>query len=93
MPTVENASSGWLPRRCSSSRAILAAMAGQNLVSKDDLGKRVSFQFELPNGYVGEAVGILERWDEEAETYFVRKKNGDEVRVPLRGIRYGKVVE
>ncbi|HZB00639.1 MAG TPA: hypothetical protein VE800_00845 [Actinomycetota bacterium] len=68
-------------------------MAGQNLVSKDDLGKRVSFQFELPNGYLGEAVGILERWDEAAETYFVRKKNGDEVRVPARGIRYGKVVE
>ena len=68
-------------------------MAGQNLVTKDDLGKRVSFQFELPNGYLSEAVGILERWDEEAETYFVRKKNGDEVRVPVRGIRYGKVVE
>jgi hypothetical protein len=68
-------------------------MAGQNLVTKDDLGKRVSFQFELPNGYLSEAVGILERWDEEAETYFVRKKDGDEVRVPVRGIRYGKVVE
>jgi hypothetical protein len=68
-------------------------MAGQNLVSKEDLGKRVSFQFELPNGYVGEAVGVLERWDEEAETYFVRKKDGTEVRVPVRGVRFGKVVE
>ena len=38
-------------------------MAGQNLVTPDDLGKRVSFQFELPNGYVGEAVGTFERWD------------------------------
>jgi hypothetical protein len=67
-------------------------MAGQNLVTPDDLGKRVSFQFELPNGYVGEAVGTLERWDEDAETYFVRKRNGTEVRVPVRGIRYGKIV-
>jgi hypothetical protein len=67
-------------------------MAGQNLVTPDDLGKRVSFQFELPNGYVGEAVGKLERWDEDAETYFVRKRDGTEVRVPVRGIRYGKVV-
>jgi hypothetical protein len=68
-------------------------MAGRNLVTPDDLGKRVSFQFELPNGYVGEAVGTLERWDEDAETYFVRKRDGTEVRVPARGIRYGKIVE
>jgi len=66
--------------------------SGRNLVTPDDLGKRVSFQFELPNGYVGEAVGMLERWDEDAETYFVRKRDGTEVRVPARGIRYGKVV-
>jgi hypothetical protein len=68
-------------------------MAARNLVTPDDLGKRVSFQFELPNGYVGEAVGTLERWDEGAETYFVRKRDGTEVRVPARGVRFGKVVE
>ena len=68
-------------------------MKGQNLVTPADVGKRVSFQFELPNGYVGEAVGTLERWDEDAETYFVRKRDGTEVRVPARGIRYGKIVE
>jgi hypothetical protein len=67
-------------------------MQGQNLVTPDDIGHRVSFQFELPNGFLSEAVGLLERWDEEAETYFVRKKDGTEVRVPARGIRYGKVV-
>jgi hypothetical protein len=67
-------------------------MAGQNLVSREDLGKRVTFQFELPNGYLSEAVGIFERWDEEAETYFVRTKDGGEVRVPARGVRFGKVV-
>jgi hypothetical protein len=67
-------------------------MAGQNLVAREDLGKRVSFQFELPNGYLSECVGVFERWDEEAETYFVRKKDGSEVRVPARGVRFGKVV-
>ena len=65
---------------------------GQNLVSPSDLGKRVSFQFELPNGFTSEAVGIFERWDDEAQTYFVRKKDGTEVRVPARGVRHGKVV-
>jgi hypothetical protein len=67
-------------------------MQGANLVTPDDVGKRVSFQFELPNGYLGEAVGVLERWDQAAETYFVRRKDGREVRVPARGVRFGKVV-
>ena len=67
-------------------------MKRENLVTPQDLGKRVSFQFELPNGYLSEAVGILERWDEEAETYFVRKKDGTEARVPARGVRHGKVI-
>ena len=68
-------------------------MRAPNQVSPDDIGTSVSFQFELPNGYVGEAVGIFERWDEDAETYFVRKRDGTEVRVPARGVRFGKVVE
>ena len=68
-------------------------MKGQNLVTPQDIGKRVSFQFELPNGFLGEALGIFERWDEDAQTYFVRKKDGSEVRVPARGVRFGKVVE
>jgi hypothetical protein len=68
-------------------------MSKTNLVTPDDLGKRVSFQFELPNGFLGEAVGAFERWDEGAQTYFVRKKDGSEVRVPARGVRFGKVVE
>jgi hypothetical protein len=67
-------------------------MKRENLVRPDDLGKRVSFQFELPNGYLAEAVGVFERWDEEAETYFVKKKDGTEVRVPARGVMFGKVV-
>jgi hypothetical protein len=67
-------------------------MRGQNLVTAQDLGKRVTFQFELPNGFVSEAIGVFERWDEEAQTYFVRKKDGSEARVPARGVRFGKVV-
>jgi hypothetical protein len=67
-------------------------MKGPNLVTTDDVGKRVSFQFELPNGYIGEAVGLLESYDEEAETYLVRTKDGELARVPKRGVRFGKVV-
>jgi hypothetical protein len=67
-------------------------MAATNQVTPDDIGKRVTFQFELPNGFLSEAVGVLERWDEEAETYFVRKKDGTEARVPARGVRFGKVI-
>jgi hypothetical protein len=63
-----------------------------NLVTPEDLGKRVSFQFELPNGFQSEVVGILERWDIEAQTYFVRRKDGEVVRVPARGVRFGKIV-
>jgi hypothetical protein len=67
-------------------------MKGTNLVTPEDLGKRVSFQFELPNGFLSEAVGVLELYDQGAETYFVRKKDGTVARVPARGVRFGKVV-
>lgn len=67
-------------------------MERRNLVSPTDIGKRVSFQFELPNGFVGEAVGTLEYYDEEAETYVVRRTDGSLARVPRRGVRFGKVV-
>ena len=71
----------------------MPSMKQTNLVTPHDLGKRVSFQFELPNGFVGEAAGMFERWDQAAQTYFVRKKDGTEVRVPARGVRFGKVIE
>jgi hypothetical protein len=67
-------------------------MEPRNTVTLNDVGKRVSFQFELPNGFVGEAVGVLEYYDEGAATFVVRKKDGTLARVPSRGIRYGKVV-
>jgi hypothetical protein len=68
-------------------------MKGPNLVTPGDLGKRVSFQFELPNGYLAEVVGVLEAYDPGAETYLVRTKDGELARVPVRGVRFGKVVE
>jgi hypothetical protein len=68
-------------------------MKGQNAVTPEDVGRRVSFQYELPNGYLGEVVGILEAYDRAADTYVVRDKRDRPVRVPVRGIRFGKVVE
>ena len=32
----------------------------QNLVEPTDIGRRVSFQWELPNGLFQEAVGVFE---------------------------------
>ena len=57
-----------------------------------DIGRKVSFQYELPNGYVGEVVGTLESWDEAANTFLVRNRQGDLVRVPALGVRHSKVV-
>ncbi len=67
-------------------------MTGRNVVTPDDIGRRVSFQFELPNGFVGEVVGMLEYYDTDAQTFMVRKKDGGLARVPLRGVRFGKLV-
>lgn len=66
--------------------------AGQNAVRPQHVGRRVSFQYELPNGYVGEAVGVLEAWDGAANTYLVRKRDDSLVRVPALGVRFGKVI-
>ena len=68
-------------------------MKGQNLVTPEDAGKRVSFQFEAPNGYLGEVVGLFEFYDREAATYLVRRKDGTVARVPARDVRFGKVIE
>jgi hypothetical protein len=64
----------------------------QNFVQPSHVGRRVSFQYELPNGYVGEAAGTLEAWDEAANTYLVRTKQGELVRVPALGVRFGKII-
>lgn len=65
---------------------------GRNQVSPRDVGRRVSFQYELPNGYVSEVVGALEAWDEAANTYLVRNRDGNIIRVPALGVRFGKVI-
>jgi hypothetical protein len=68
-------------------------MAGrQNFVTPEDVGRRVSFQFELPNGYAREVVGNLEDYDRAAQTYMVRNRDGDLVRVPEIRVRFGRVV-
>jgi hypothetical protein len=67
-------------------------MERRNAVSPEDVGKRVSFQFELPNGYLSEVVGVLESFDRPAETYLVRTRDGGLARVPRRGVLFGKVV-
>lgn len=64
----------------------------RNQVTPEHVGRRVSFQYELPNGYVGEVVGTLEWYDQAAATYVVKTKDGELARVPLKGIRFGRVV-
>jgi hypothetical protein len=68
-------------------------MKQQNNVLPGDVGRRVSFQYELPNGYVSEVVGTLEWFDEAAQTYVVKDRNDKLQRVPLRGVRFGKIVQ
>jgi len=66
--------------------------ARQNFVAPSDVGRRVSFQFELPNGYLNEVVGNLEDYDRAAQTYMVRNRAGELVRVPELRVRFGRVV-
>lgn len=67
-------------------------MNATNTVTGEHVGKRVSFQFILPNGMVKEAVGTLEAWDAPAATYMVRTKDGEILRVPARDVKHGKPV-
>lgn len=67
-------------------------MERRNRVTPEHVGHRVSFQYELPNGYLGEVVGVLRWLDEAAQTYVVEDRNGQLVRVPAKGVRFGKPV-
>lgn len=67
-------------------------MDARNQVTPSDIGKRVTFQFILPNGHVSEVVGMFELFDDGARTYMVRNKHGETVRVPERDVKAGKVV-
>jgi hypothetical protein len=64
----------------------------QNYVTPNDVGRRVSFQFELPNGFQREVVGALVDYDKAAQTFMVRNKQGEVVRVPEIRVRFGKVI-
>lgn len=68
------------------------AVRGKNLVTPDHVGQRVTFQYELPNGYVGEVVGVLRWYDDAAETFVVENREGKLVRVPSKGVRAGRPV-
>ena len=68
-------------------------MQRRNQVTPEHAGKRVTFQYELPNGYVGEVVGVLKWFDDAARTYVVEDKDGRLVNVPEKGVRHGKPVE
>lgn len=67
-------------------------MERKNLVTTEHVGQRVTFQYELPNGYVNEVVGVLKWFDEAAQTFVVEDRNGKLVRVPAKGVRHGKPV-
>lgn len=67
-------------------------MQRRNQVTPEHVGQRVSFQWELPNGYVSEVVGLLKWYDKAAETFVVEDRQGRLVRVPARGVRHGKLV-
>lgn len=67
-------------------------MSGQNHVTPEHVGRRVTFQYELPNGYVSEVVGVLRWYDEAAETFVVEDRKGRLVRVPAKGVRAGRPV-
>jgi hypothetical protein len=67
-------------------------MERRNLVTPEHVGHRVTFQYELPNGYLSEVVGILRWYDDAARTYVVEDREGRLVRVPAKGVRHGKPV-
>jgi hypothetical protein len=67
-------------------------MQRRNLVTAEHVGHRVTFQYELPNGYVNEVVGVLKWFDDAAQTYVVEDRDGRLVRVPAKGVRHGKPV-
>ena len=67
-------------------------MRQQNFVTPDHVGKRVTFQYELPNGFVSEVVGMLRWFDRAASTFVVEDRKGRLVRVPQKGVRASRLV-
>ena len=67
-------------------------MQDRTPVTPEHVGRRVSFQYELPNGYLSEVVGILKWFDEAAQTFMVEDRNGRLNRVPAKGVRHSRIV-
>jgi hypothetical protein len=67
-------------------------MEARQSVRPEHVGRRVTFQYELPNGYVSEVVGVLKWFDEAAQTFVVEDKRGRLNRVPAKGVRHSRVV-
>ena len=65
-----------------------------NTIRPTDVGKRVSIQFYTSDGSRSEAVGTFERAEmsEGDVIVFVRKRDDSVVEVPMKRIRFGKVV-
>lgn len=61
-------------------------------MTPDHVGKRVTFQYELPNGFVSEVVGVLRWFDGAASTFVVEDRSGRLVRVPQKGVRASRLV-
>ena len=59
-------------------------MKGQNLVTPEDAGKRVSFHRVAQRVFFGEVVGLFEFYDHEAATYLVRRSDGTVARAGAR---------
>lgn len=70
----------------------MRGMQRRNQVTPEHIGQRVTFQYELPNGYVSEVVGVLRWFDQAAQTFVVEDRTGRLVRVPAKGVRHGKLV-
>lgn len=64
------------------------------MLSPADVGKRVSIQFFDDEGRRHEAVGRFERADvvDDAVVISVRKRDDTLVRVPLKRVKFGRVV-
>ncbi len=64
----------------------------QNQITPELVGQRVTIQYELPNGYTTEVVGVITWYDEAAHTYMIDDRHGRTHRVPAKGIRFGRPV-
>ena len=70
-------------------------MRPRNAIRPTDVGKRVTLQFFDDDGSRKEAVGVLERAEKDGDdvVLLIRRRDDSLTRVPMRRIRFGKVVE